>query len=407
MKKVLNYLRSMRFGILLLILIAALSVVGTLLPQGMGLPYYAERYSQQVYHLIYRLHLFDIYRSWYYQALLALLCLNLILCSAVRLRALLRGKDGELERAAGLPNTERLTTSQREAVVRRLLYLHCREERIGSISVFHKNGLGRYGSFLTHLSILLTVVLGAAALYLPKETTASALIGQTAVLEDGTKITVEDFTLEGEEGRLDFISQINVELDDGMSSGSREVKVNHPLTFGSRKIYQSGYNIQGSVRVYNSVNSAEDLFALEEGTFLTVDGANGVQYLGVSQVTEEGEGLPSGGNTYVAYHIIVVENGIFTQRFVGAGETVTVGQLQFSFQYPYYPIFTVKTMSPVVNVLLIAVFALMVIALYVTFFLPPVLVKVDGEGYAVGGPKPENMKMELAAFLARERGEEL
>ena len=109
----------------------------------------------------------------------------------------------------------------------------------------------------------------------------------------------------------------------------------------------------------------------------------------------------------MAYHIIVVENGIFTQRFVGAGETVTVGQLQFSFQYPYYPIFTVKTMSPVVNVLLIAVFALMVIALYVTFFLPPVLVKVDGEGYAVGGPKPENMKMELAAFLARERGEEL
>ena len=102
-----------------------------------------------------------------------------------------------------------------------------------------------------------------------------------------------------------------------------------------------------------------------------------------------------------------MENGALSQRFVGAGETVTIGDLSFTFRYPYYPVFTVKTMSPAVNALLIGVFALMVIALYVTFFLPPVLVKVDGEGYAVGGPKPENMRMELAAFLARERGEEL
>lgn len=408
MKKVFNYLRSMRFGLLLLGLIAALSVVGTLLPQGRSsLPLLAQRYSEPVYLFLYRSQLYDIYKSWYYQLLLILLCLNLILCSCVRLRAVLQGSKGELERAAKLPNAARLTAGEREAVIRRLSFLHCREERFGETSVFYKNSLGRYGSFLTHLTILLTLLLGAAALYLPKETVVSAQIGETALLEDGTQIAVEDFTLSGENGELDYISRIRVTLPDGRGSGSREVKVNHPLTFGNQKIYQTSYGKRGAVTVYNTVNGAQDYFELEEGLFLTADGVNGIQYLGLAEVTEYGEGLPAGGTTYVAYQVIAVENGAFTQRYVGAGETVTVGDLRFTFQYPFYPAFTVKTMSPAVNALLIAVFALMVLALFITFFLPPVLVKVDGEGYTVAGPKPEYMRMELEAFLARERGEEV
>ena len=41
----------------------------------------------------------------------------------------------------------------------------------------------------------------------------------------------------------------------------------------------------------------------------------------------------------------------------------------------------------------------MTVGLYITFFLQPVLVKVDDEGYAVGGPKPEGMRLSLDALL--------
>ena len=34
--------------------------------------------------------------------------------------------------------------------------------------------------------------------------------------------------------------------------------------------------------------------------------------------------------------------------------------------------------------------------LAVTFFYEPVLVKTDADGYAVGGPKPERMRIELS-----------
>ena len=44
MKKVFNYIRSMRFGILLLVLIAVCSVAGTVIPQGREIAYYAQTY---------------------------------------------------------------------------------------------------------------------------------------------------------------------------------------------------------------------------------------------------------------------------------------------------------------------------------------------------------------------------
>ena len=39
----------------------------------------------------------------------------------------------------------------------------------------------------------------------------------------------------------------------------------------------------------------------------------------------------------------------------------------------------------------------MILGLYITFFYEPVLVKVDAAGYAVLGPKPERMRIELGA----------
>ena len=51
------------------------------------------------------------------------------------------------------------------------------------------------------------------------------------------------------------------------------------------------------------------------------------------------------------------------------------------------------------NALLIAAFVLLILGLYISFFMPPVLVKVDGQGYAVGGPKPEGIRIKLDELL--------
>ena len=406
MKSLLKTLRSMRFGIVLLILIAALSVVGTLLPQGRQfLPWYAQRYAQGVYHILYKLQIYDIYHSWYFQVLVALLCLNLSLCSWTRLRAVRKGRAGERERAAALPDGESLSPRELEKLREHLRFLRCREERIGEVSLFRKNGFGRYGSFLTHLALLLTVILGAAALYLPTEQEQGGVIGETLALKDGTRVTVEDFTMTDAAGKLDYASKLRILLPDGRDSGTREIRVNHPTGFGKYKIYQWSWGVRGSVEVWDEYHQETQVFPLEEMSFITADGVNGVEFIGVVEATHQGEDAPEGGTTYTAYQIYVFENGTPTLRFVGSGESVRTGDLSFTFRYPYYPVFLIKETSPTVNALLIAAFALLILALAVTFFFQPVLVKVDGEGFAAAGPKPEYMRMELAAWLEEERGE--
>ena len=237
MKKVVQYLRSMRFGILLLILIAALSVVGTVIPQGREVAWYAQTYSG-AHPAILFLKLNDVFNSWYFLLLMVLLGLNLTLCSLVRIRSVVEAKRKEKETLLKQPESFALTEQQREQVLNGLRAMRCREETHGTSRIFRKNSFGRYGSFITHLSILLTLIFGAGALYLPTSVDRNCLPGGSVFMDDGTEIAVESFRIENEEGRLDFTSELTVTLPDGRSSGLQEIKVNHPFSFGSWKIYQ-------------------------------------------------------------------------------------------------------------------------------------------------------------------------
>ena len=78
MKKVFQYLRSMRFGILLLVLIGICSVAGTLIPQGREIAWYAQNYPS-AHPTILALRLNRVFESWYFITLLVLLCLDPLL----------------------------------------------------------------------------------------------------------------------------------------------------------------------------------------------------------------------------------------------------------------------------------------------------------------------------------------
>ena len=270
MKKAVRFFRSMRFGIILLGLIAMLSVVGTAIPQGREIAWYAQTY-QSFHGTLLMLKLNDVFGSWYFQLLLILLGLNLTLCSLVRIRTVSAAKAGEREALCRMPQSFQLDKLQQKAVQEGLRAIRCREEAEGESLVYSKNGFGRYGSFITHLSILLTIIFGAMALYLPKTVDRSCLPGESVQMEDGTEIAVESFRIENGEGRLDFTSELTVKLPDGRESGLREIKVNHPLSFGPWKVYQQTYGTAGQVLIHNDTNGAEETVWLTEPCFLSID----------------------------------------------------------------------------------------------------------------------------------------
>ena len=396
----------MRFGILLLLLIAAFSVLGTVIPQGREIKWYVETYPT-AHPAIFFLKLNDVFNSWYFLLLLVLLGLNLILCSLVRIRSVSKAKKKEKETLLKQPETFALSAGQRDSVLNGLRAMHCKEEKEGTSLVFRKNSFGRYGSFITHLSILLTLIFGAGAPYLPTSVDRDCLPGESLFLEDGTEIAVDNFRIEDETGRLDFTSEISIRLPDGRESGVHEISVNHPLTFGQYKIYQQTYGTAGSVTIRNLTTGGEDTFTLTELVFLTLDGVNGLWY---EQLYPDMIRDPSGNVTLIAnvsgsypnpvYQVETASDGVYTPILAFVGDELQVNELLFRFEKPVeYPGLRIKYTPRIVNALLCASFLLMIAGFFITFFCQPVLVRVDETGCAVGGPKPESMRLSVQEWI--------
>lgn len=409
MKKVWNFLRSMTFGMILLGLVLLCSLAGSLIAQGNPAAWYVETYPN-VHGLLLRLELDHVFTSWYFISLLVLLCVNLTLCSLVRILRLARAAKTSAERTADLPVERRLTREGLEKLKSCLEEKHCRKTVVGARTVYQKNMAGWYGSFVTHLAILLTVAVGAAAIYLPVVTDETCMPGESLRMADGAEISVESFHIEDETGALDYASVIRVTLPDGRESGSERISVNHPLSFGEYKIYQQTYGTAGKVTVHNTQTGGEDVFSLTEMCFLSLDGTNGIWfealYPGYLRDEEGNFTLitqTSGRYEDPVYQVLLASDGVYTPVMAFPGETVSVAGIDFTFEEPVeYPGLRIKKTPEGVNALLCAVFVLMVVGLWLCFFTPPVLVAVDEEGYAVGGPKPQGLRLELEALLGEE-----
>lgn len=416
LKKIWSFLRSMKFGIALLLVIAALSVVGTVIPQGSPAEWYAQAYPG-AHRSILALQADHLYTSWYYVLLLALLALNLTLCSVARLGTLVRTGADETVRAARLPIRTQLSKQQADAVRSHLRAHRCAEREIEGASVFSKFRFGRYGTFLTHLGILLTLIFGAAALYLPKVSDMDCLPGESITVEGGAKVYVQDFRIEDDAGKLDYASDLFITLPDGDTSDLTHVSVNHPLAYGSYKIFQQYYGTAPSVTVTDRETGEVDTFTLTESSMLSKDGKTGLWVAGVYDLAEDENGAPTlvtsqlGSYQNPIYEIETVEQGGSSKLHLPPGGMVTVGDLDFQMEPPVeYPGLRIKYTPRIVNVLLVAAFAVLTVGLYITFFMQPVLVKLTDEGYTVAGTKPEGMRIELEQLLeeeaSRAQGEE-
>jgi cytochrome c biogenesis protein len=81
--RVINFLSSVRFGVVLLCILVALSMIGMLIIQQnvQGFDAYFASLTPAERTVFGALGLFDIYHSWYYNVLLLILSLNIVLAS--------------------------------------------------------------------------------------------------------------------------------------------------------------------------------------------------------------------------------------------------------------------------------------------------------------------------------------
>ena len=137
MNRIKDFLRSMRFGIILLALVAACSVIGTVIPQGREIAWYAQNYGG-FHAAIIILRLYDIFHSWYFIAIMLLLGVNLTLCSLLRISKVTSAAQNESARAANMPDTVRLTPEGVELLRDHMQNMRCRVTRVGCCEVLRQ-----------------------------------------------------------------------------------------------------------------------------------------------------------------------------------------------------------------------------------------------------------------------------
>ena len=388
MKRFLSFIRSMRFGMLLLLPVLVCSVIGSVIPQGESETLYAQNFPG-MYHLILALGLDRIFSGWVFLTLTALFCINLALCSASQLNAVPARRESAVEQAQTAPIVP--AEGYRAEAFSAYMKKHgWRRIGGGERRIYVSSGLSWYGSVVTHFAIL-GVILGALGIFgLSAHEDYEILPGENTI-PGGITIRLEDIRLSDAEGRVDYVSRLEVIDAAGRSSGPREISVNHPLRFGANKYYQQSYGISGEVTVTVKATGEERPLHLTEQSFISAGGTDSVMYHDVYPgYVEDAEGnrqaIVQALGEYVdpAYYIVVMRGGGMEPMIVLPGESVETEDAVYRFEAPlYYPGIRVKTTPVSVYALLYLSFAMLTAGLYLCFFVPAAAVAADGDGYAI------------------------
>ncbi len=264
-----SFFASVRLTLILLIVIATSSVLGTILPQQEGAQRMMGRLPHGLVSALQALQLFDLYHSPWFLFLMLLLAVNLTVCSVNRLprtwkvfRAA-RSRDA-MARFDGL-NADRVFTAggapaQVAAGLGRILerkFGDVRQTDRGGVFTLYgeKGAFSYFGVYVIHFSVLIIL---AGAVF-------GSLSGFDGYVNIPEGATIDTVKLRGGKGtrKLDFAVRCDrftvVFYENGMPKEFRSdlsflregrvihsgsLRVNHPIEFEGIRFYQASYGNQ-------------------------------------------------------------------------------------------------------------------------------------------------------------------
>jgi cytochrome c biogenesis protein len=208
------FLSSLKLTIPLLIVLAALSVLGTLITQNASEHEYLRRYSETTYTILKGLGLLDMYHSWWFVGVLILLVINLIACSWKRLP----GVWQQVRKA--------------------------------------KSGYARLGTYLTHLSVLLILVGGLIGAVWGFKGYVEIIEGevvegiflnnpQQAMRPLGFQVRCDAFRVDfyPDGSPREYVSTLTFLEGERVVLDHVPLRVNHPISYRGLNFYQASYGI--------------------------------------------------------------------------------------------------------------------------------------------------------------------
>jgi cytochrome c biogenesis protein len=272
MDRVWNFFISVKLAIVTLIVLAATSIVGTIIEQNQPPEKYHQIYEDWAFALFDRLNMFDMYHSKWFLLMLVLFTVNLSCCTIDRFPKMLKvvrnprtkldenlektlslvdrwKKKGTLQEWAG-KYTEALSSSFAKPKV---------TETDGQVHLYAENGVAsRFGVYVTHLSIIIIfigAIFGNVAGFkgyvnIPEgdAITKVPVRGGTLIQDLGFTVRCNAFSLETYPSGQPkaYKSDLSV-IEGGREVVRKTIVVNDPLQYKGIWFYQSSYGQAGGV----------------------------------------------------------------------------------------------------------------------------------------------------------------
>jgi cytochrome c biogenesis protein len=328
-EKIWKFLSSVKLAVVLLIILAIVSVIGTVIQQNEAPETYLREYSQATVELFEALGFFDMYHTWWFVLLLFMLTANLTVCTLERfpatwkvIKAPLKPVEEDGLKALPFKREFVLKTDANKAEERAVAVLSKHRYRFlpsrgaGGVQLMTQKGAySRLGYIITHVSILLIFIgalIGAffgfkAFLNLPEggaskfvylrnepmwdKIMASLGIAESPVIynqEGGVPAMPLNYFVRCDSFDVDYYinaagmptgmpseyhSTLSVFDLNGQKILDKRIRVNDPLTFHGITFYQSSYGAipdgQGkivlNIRPKNNPQSEGQTIALDPG----------------------------------------------------------------------------------------------------------------------------------------------
>lgn len=265
-KRIWNFFASVKLSVVVLVLLAATSIIGTLIPQNGNPAMYKNKYGEFLFNIFQRLDLFDMYHSWWFQLLLLVLTVNIIVCSINRLSVtgkLIFSKtiSTDLSKFERLSSREDFEVTQApddllkiyEPLVTRK-FAKCRIENTESgFALFAEKGRWtRLGVYAVHLSIVLLLFGGLIGSFFGFEGYVSIPEGESRQhitlknkkqdhhLDFGIRCDQFDVSFYESGAPKEYRSTLSL-IENDTPVLTDDILVNKPLRYKGINIFQSSY----------------------------------------------------------------------------------------------------------------------------------------------------------------------
>lgn len=281
------FFTSMKVAVFFIILLAIVSIAGTVVPQSEQTDIYQNMYSPFWYNLIITLGVNNLYNSLIYRILLAIIGINITICSIEHTANKIKGKKTVMP-FDFYKNFMTVSLSSAEACDKILKYL-CRngfyvkqeKDNDGNVHIYGEKGyLKQWGPFIIHISIL---VIFAGAIYggitgYKDYVTLIEFEGRNTYTDrnNNFQVRLKDFHLDLYENHRikQYFSDLEV-LEGNRKIQEKTISVNDPLEYKGVVFYQADWGMAAlKFSVISPDGIKEDYFISLDERGNTVEGNN-------------------------------------------------------------------------------------------------------------------------------------